>query len=337
MRFIDEVDIHVQSGDGGKGASSFRREKFVPFGGPDGGDGGRGGDVIFVADPGRNTLMELRGHALWRADSGRPGSRQRMFGRSGKSLEIRVPVGTRFHDSITGESLMDLTEIGQRWIAAVGGSGGLGNVHFKSSTNRAPRKCTPGAPGQERRLGLELLLMADVGLLGFPNAGKSTFIARVSAARPKIADYHFTTLVPSLGVVDMGMDGSFVLADIPGIIAGAADGAGLGHQFLRHIQRTRVHLHLLSLGPDELEPPEVRYEAIRRELHRYDEDLSTRPEIIALTKTDLVDDESVAEARAAVSAVAGGATVHAVSAVSGQGVRGLAGLLWQQLQEMDAS
>lgn len=336
MRFIDEVRIHVRSGKGGDGASSFRREKYVAFGGPDGGDGGRGGDIVLVADRNRNTLVELRGHALWKAEDGVRGQGRQMYGRRGKPTEIKVPVGTRVFDDATGEVLVDLTTEDARWTAATGGKGGLGNMHFKTATNRAPRKFTPGGPGEEKRLRLELMLMADVGLLGFPNAGKSTFISRVSSAKPKVADYPFTTLVPSLGVVDMGLDGSYVVADIPGLIAGAADGAGLGLQFLKHVQRTRVLLHLLSLGPDELEPPETRYLAIRRELARYDEDLTTRPEIIALTKTDLVDAEALEEARAAVSEAAGGAEVHALSSVRGDGIGPMKGRLWTLVQAEQA-
>jgi GTP-binding protein len=337
MRFIDEARILVCSGKGGDGASSFRREKFVPYGGPDGGDGGKGGDVVFIADPGRSTLSELRGKTQWKAEPGANGLGKRMYGRRGKAVEVRVPTGTRVFDEETGEVICDLTESDTQFVVAEGGRGGLGNVHFKTSTNRTPRKSTPGKPGVELRLRLELMLMADVGLLGFPNAGKSTFISRVSAARPKVADYPFTTLVPSLGVVDMGLDGSFVIADIPGLIEGAADGAGLGHQFLKHVQRTRVLLHLLSLGPDEQIPPEERYTAIRAELARYDEELTLRPEVIALTKTDLVDAEHLEEARCAVAEAANGAVVHAVSSVRGDGLRPLLGLLWQHVQELDLS
>ena len=333
MRFIDEARIQVRSGNGGDGASSFRREKFVPYGGPDGGDGGKGGDIVLIADPGRSTLSELRGKSLWKAEHGVNGLGKRMYGRRGKPTEIHLPVGTRVFDDETGEVLCDLTEERSRVVIAQGGRGGLGNVHFKTSTNRTPRKSTAGKPGEELTLKLELMLMADVGLLGFPNAGKSTFISRVSAARPKVADYHFTTLVPSLGVVDMGLEGSFVVADIPGLIEGAADGAGLGHRFLKHVQRTRVLLHLLSLGPDELAPPEERYAAIRAELARYDDDLTRRPEVIALTKTDLVDAEHLEEARAAVAEAAGGATVYAVSSVRGDGLRPLLGLLWQHVED----
>ena len=335
MRFVDEATIHVLSGAGGKGVSSFRREKFVPFGGPDGGDGGWGGDVILVASRSRNSLLELRGHALWRAKSGAHGSSSRKTGRSADPIEIKVPVGTRVFDHETDELIVDLTEEGAQVVVAKGGKPGLGNVHFKSSTNRTPRQCTPGEPGEERTLRLELMLMADVGLLGFPNAGKSTLISRVSAARPKVADYPFTTLAPNLGVVKMGLDGTFVIADIPGLIRGAADGAGLGHQFLRHVQRTRTLLHLVSLGPDEVEPPDERYAAIRDELQRYDPELATRRERVVLTKADLADETVVEEARLAIQARATGRRppeVHLISAVTGAGLESLLRATWRDVQ-----
>jgi GTP-binding protein len=222
MRFIDEAKISVQSGTGGDGCSSFRRERHVPFGGPDGGNGGRGGDVILVATNRKNTLQELRGHAIWKAKSGSQGSPRNCTGAAAKSVIIYVPCGTRIFDDSTNEQLIDLTDDGQSWVSAKGGNGGLGNLCFKSSVNRAPRRFTQGKPGEVKKLRLELILMADIGLLGFPNAGKSTLISRISAAKPKVADYPFTTLVPSLGVVDMGIEGSFVVADIPGLIRGAS-------------------------------------------------------------------------------------------------------------------
>ena len=274
MRFIDEVTIRVISGSGGKGCASFRREAFVPFGGPDGGDGGRGGNVVFVGDSGVNTLYQLRSRPFWRAEDGEPGRGSDCTGRSGPDLELPVPAGTRVFDDATGELLADVTEPGQRWVAAKGGQGGQGNTRFKTSTNRTPRQSTPGAAGEDRKLRLELLLMADVGLLGFPNAGKSTFISKVSAARPKIADYPFTTLTPNLGVVRVGDDGSFVVADIPGLIRGAAQGAGLGHQFLRHLQRNRILLHLVSLSEyDALEAEELDLKS-RADEEQEEEDLS---------------------------------------------------------------
>ena len=229
MKFIDEVQIVVESGKGGDGCSSFRREMHVAFGGPDGGDGGTGGDVILKTTRRKNTLLDLRSRPIWKAKSGVPGRPKKCTGAKGKSIEITVPVGTRVYDQQTGEQIIDLVDDEQQFVVAKGGKGGLGNIHFKSSTNRAPRKSTPGKPGEQKHLRLELLLMAEVGLLGYPNAGKSTFIRCVSAARPKVADYPFTTLAPKLGVVDMGIDGAYTIADIPGLIKGASDGIGLGH------------------------------------------------------------------------------------------------------------
>ena len=260
MRFVDEALIRVESGTGGDGCASFRREKGVPFGGPIGGDGGRGGDVVLLATSRRSSLLELRGRAIWRANAGQNGRGSRRTGANGHSLEIQVPVGTRVFDVETNEVLADLTTDEQRAVIAPGGRGGLVNTHFKTSTNRAPRKATKGKPGVELQLRLELMVMADVGLLGFPNAGKSTFISRVSAARQKWP----ITLSPPLfpvWAVGMGHDGSFVVADIPGLIEGAADGAGLGHQFLKHLSNPN---YLVSMGPDETEPVDVRYHALRR-------------------------------------------------------------------------
>jgi GTP-binding protein len=314
----------VASGCGGDGRASFRREKHVLYGGPDGGDGGRGGDVILEGDEGRNTLIELRGHAIWRARSGEAGGTSRKTGASADPVLIRVPVGTKVFDQATGLEVGDVTGHGQHLIVAKGGAPGVGNVHYKSSRNRAPRKFTLGKPGEEHRLRLELMLMADVGLLGFPNAGKSTLIRNVSAARPKVGDYPFTTQVPSLGVVKIGMD-SFVMADIPGLIEGAAQGAGMGHQFLRHVKRTRILLHLLSLGPDEPRTPAERYTAIRGELAAFDPRLAQRDEIIALTKTDLVDADEIAEALAGVAAAAGRdpEQIHRISAPTQHGTKAL--------------
>ena len=332
MRFIDEATIQVQSGAGGNGCASFRREKYVPFGGPDGGNGGRGGDVVLVATRRRTTLIELRGHALWRARNGTPGGSRMRTGACASHVVIEVPVGTRVFDAETDEVLADLTEDGFRWVAAKGGDGGLGNINFKSSTNRAPRKSTPGFPGEDKRIRLELMLMADVGLLGFPNAGKSTFISRVSAARPRVADYPFTTLAPNLGVVDMGIEGTFVIADIPGLIRGASEGAGLGHRFLKHVQRTRFLLHLVSLGPEEAESPVERYLAIREELVKFDEELAHRPEIIMLTKADVCSDADAQQHAEALRAVAPTREVFIASAVSGRGLRPVVGRLWTLLR-----
>jgi GTPase len=340
MRFLDEVRITVVSGDGGDGCSSFRREKYVPYGGPDGGDGGHGGDVVFVATRDRNTLLHLKTKPLWEAERGAHGKGKQMTGRSGESLEIEVPIGTRVFDAETKNLLADLTADGERWIAAEGGAGGLGNLRFKSSTNRAPRNRTPGKPGEERTLDLELMLMADVGLLGFPNAGKSTLVSRLSAARPRIADYPFTTLEPSLGVVDMGDDQSFVMADIPGLIEGSADGAGLGHQFLRHLGRTRLLLHLVSLspvdGPIEQGGVLARYRTIRGELEAYGEHLAGRPEIVVLTKRDAVDEDTARSAIQAFAATGIDAPI-AISAVTGEGLTALKAAVWGRLQSMTAA
>jgi len=354
MRFIDEVTVRVISGAGGKGCSSFRREAFVPYGGPDGGDGGRGGDVVFVADTGVNTLLHLRSRPFWRAESGEPGRGADCTGASGASLEVAVPLGTQAYDAETGELLADLTEPGQRWIAAKGGDGGQGNTRFKTSTNRTPRQTTPGFPGEDRELRLELRLVADVGLLGFPNAGKSTLISVISAARPKIADYPFTTLAPSLGVVDRGLDGAFVVADIPGLIRGASEGHGLGHQFLRHLLRTRLLLHLVSLSPvdalaasdpDATEAdgapgpadPVERYLALREELAAFDEALAALPEIIVLTKADLVDDAEVEATRDVLREVAPDREILTVSSATGAGLRELLDRTWLHIQGMLAA
>jgi GTP-binding protein len=331
MRFIDEARIRVYSGKGGDGCSSMRREKFVPFGGPDGGNGGRGGDVILCASTRRNTLMDLRGQSIFKAADGVRGLGSQKTGARGKCMEILVPVGTRVFDAESGETLADLTEDQASVVIAPGGLGGLGNLAFKSSTNRTPRKFTEGRPGVALVLQLELMVMADIGLLGFPNAGKSTFISRVSAARPKVADYPFTTLVPNLGVVDIGTEGSYVIADIPGLIEGAAEGAGLGHRFLKHLSRTRILLHLVSMGPDELDPVDQRYLALRRELGRFDSDLESRQELVVLTKSDLVDEAAISEARDALIRAAGRDDIHVISSVGGEGIDRLKYLAWTTL------
>jgi GTP-binding protein len=334
MKFVDEVEIVATSGKGGRGCSSFRREKYVAFGGPDGGDGGRGGHVYLVADRAVTTLYHLRHQTLWRAQPGEPGGTRLKTGSMGEDTRIRVPVGTivRLLDDEgepVGDPLFELLLDGDERLVAEGGKGGLGNTHFKTSTNRAPRKTTPGGPAQELRLRLELKLVADVGLLGFPNAGKSTLISTISAARPRIADYPFTTLVPHLGVVSMGTEGEFVVADIPGLIEGAAEGKGLGLRFLRHVERTRMLLHLVSLS--EQGDPLDRWRILRRELREYDPALAERPEIVVLTQVDAAEPELVAEARAAFTAELG-APPFVISAVTREGVPELVRAVWERLR-----
>ena len=292
MKFVDEATIEVHAGKGGDGIASFRREKFIPRGGPDGGDGGRGGSIHAVADRNINTLVEYRYARIHRARNGGKGQGSDCYGKAADDICLRVPVGTVIIDLTNGEILADLSADGQIASLAKGGQGGLGNIHFKSSTNRSPRQCTPGEPGESRSLKLELKVLADVGLLGLPNAGKSTFIRSVSAARPKVADYPFTTLHPNLGVVRVDENRSFVVADIPGLIEGAAEGAGLGHQFLRHLQRTRLLLHLVDLAPlDDGADPVNDARAIVEELRKYDESLYRKPRWMVLNKADLIAPE----------------------------------------------
>ena len=295
MKFVDEAQIHVQAGAGGNGCVSFRREKFIPLGGPDGGDGGDGGSVWLVADENLNTLIDFRHERRFKAQRGENGRGRQMFGKAGDDIEIRVPVGTAVTNVATEELIGDLTEHGQKLLVAQGGKGGQGNVHFKSSITRAPRRATPGSEGEEREIALELRLLADVGLLGFPNAGKSTFIRAVSAATPRVADYPFTTLQPHLGVVSVEAHRSFVIADIPGLIEGAADGAGLGIQFLRHIQRTRLLLHLVDLLPMDGSDPVEQVRAIEAELGKYDPELLRKPRWLVLNKADLLLPEEARE------------------------------------------
>ena len=291
MKFVDEAHIKVLAGDGGNGCISFRREKFIPFGGPDGGDGGFGGSVWLVADEGLNTLVDFRHQRSFKARRGENGMGSQMYGKGGEDTTIRVPVGTMITNVDTDEVIGDLTSDGQRMLVAQGGKGGLGNIHFKTSVNRAPRKSTPGTPGETRELKLELRLLADVGLLGFPNAGKSTFIRAVSAATPRVADYPFTTLVPNLGVVSLGVDSSFVIADIPGLIEGAADGAGLGIQFLRHVARTSLLLHLVDIAPVEGISVAGQVRAIEQELAKFNPELLERPRWLVLNKADMLDED----------------------------------------------
>jgi len=292
MKFIDEAKIEVIAGDGGAGSASMRREKFIEFGGPDGGDGGRGGSVYAIADRNINTLIDYRYSKTHLAKNGEPGRGADCYGRAGDDIELRMPVGTIITDFETGDLIADLTKHGERLCLAEGGVGGWGNIHFKSSTNRAPRQKTNGKPGARRKLKLELKVLADVGLLGMPNAGKSTLITAVSNARPKIADYPFTTLHPNLGVVRVGSERSFVIADIPGLIEGAAEGAGLGHRFLRHLQRTGVLLHLVDVAPfDENVDIAADAKAIVNELRKYDEALYQKPRWLVLNKVDMLQPE----------------------------------------------
>lgn len=325
MKFIDEARIEVMAGDGGNGSASFRREKFIPRGGPDGGDGGRGGSIFAVADRNINTLIDYRYTRMHRAERGENGGNKDCYGKSGEDIVLRMPVGTVISDFDTGEFIADLDVDGKRVRIARGGKGGLGNLHFKSSVNRAPRKRTMGEAGERRMLKLELKVLADVGLLGMPNAGKSTFIRAVSAAKPKVADYPFTTLAPNLGVVRTDENRSFVIADIPGLIEGAAEGHGLGHRFLRHLQRTRVLLHLVDLAPFDPEADPVHdAKAIVEELRKYDESLYHKPRWLALNKLDLIPEDERAERVAAFLDAYGAVERHFdISALTGDGCRPL--------------
>jgi GTP-binding protein len=326
MKFIDEALIEVHAGKGGDGSAAFRREKFVPRGGPSGGDGGRGGSIWAVADRNINTLVDYRFARIHRAKDGEPGRGADKYGRGAEDIELRVPVGTLVRDRADGALIADLAEHGQRALLAKGGQGGLGNLHFKSSVNRAPRQFTRGEPGESKDLSLELRVLADVGLLGLPNAGKSTFIRAVSSARPKVADYPFTTLNPSLGMVRVANDASFVVADIPGLIEGAAEGAGLGHQFLRHLSRTRLLLHLVDIAPvDPAADPARDARALALELKKYDAALHRKPRWLVFNKADMMESAEAA-------AQAAGAIVRklrwkgpwfVVSALSGKGCREL--------------
>ena len=335
MKFVDEARIEVQAGRGGDGCASFRREKFIPKGGPDGGDGGRGGSVWAVADHNINTLIEYRYQRRIAAGNGEHGRGSDCYGASGEDVELRVPVGTVVIDEESGHALADLARSGQRALIARGGAGGLGNLHFKSSTNRAPRQKTPGQPGEHRLLRLELKVLADVGLLGFPNAGKSTLISAVSNARPKVADYPFTTLHPHLGVVRVDGDSSFVIADVPGLIEGAAEGAGLGHRFLRHLSRTRLLLHVVDIAPiDEHADPVRQARALVGELRKFDPAVARKPRWIVLNKIDLVDagrrEQIAAEFRRRLRTKA---PLFLVSAATGEGCRELVYAVARYLSE----
>ncbi|MFK8054418.1 MAG: Obg family GTPase CgtA [Woeseiaceae bacterium] len=335
MKFVDEATMRVQAGNGGAGALSFRREKYIPRGGPDGGDGGRGGDVFLVADKSINTLVDFRVTRKFRADNGAPGAGRNCTGVSGEHLEVKVPVGTIIIDVDTQELIGDLKRDAEVLRVAAGGQGGLGNARFKSSVNRAPRKTTPGTHGEGRHLHLELKLLADVGLLGMPNAGKSTLIRAMSAARPKVADYPFTTLHPNLGVVSVGQAQSFVMADVPGLIPGAADGAGLGIRFLKHLQRTRLLLHLVDIAPPEgSETPADAVRDIAAELGKFDDKLAERPRWLVVNKCDLVDTETLATQKAELlAALDWDAPVFEVSAATGAGCEALSGAIMAWLHE----
>ena len=337
MKFFDEAKIEVIAGDGGNGIASFRREKFIPRGGPDGGDGGRGGSIWAIADRNLNTLIDYRYTRIFRAQRGENGRGSDCYGKAGEDMELRVPVGTVFSDIESGEVLADLDVDGKRALIAKGGQGGLGNIHFKSSTNRAPRQCTPGTPGEQRQLRLELKVLADIGLLGMPNAGKSTFIRSVSAAKPKVADYPFTTLHSNLGVVRVDQNRSFVIADIPGLIEGAAEGAGLGHQFLRHLQRTHLLLHLVDIAPFDPETaPLHEAKAIIEELRKYDESLYEKPRWLVINKIDLVpEDERQARIDALVEGYGRDIPHFVISAIQGEGCRELTFAIMDYLDQQN--
>ena len=337
MKFIDEATIKIYAGDGGNGVATFRREKYEPMGGPSGGDGGRGGSIIIEADRNINTLVDYRYTRSFRAQRGENGRSAECYGAKGEDMVLRVPVGTVVSDKSSGQMLVDLSEHGQRAMMAKGGNGGLGNVHFKSSLNRAPRQCTKGEPGEEFELYLELKVLADVGLLGMPNAGKSTFIRAVSAAKPKVADYPFTTLHPNLGVVRVDAERSFVIADIPGIIEGAAEGAGLGHQFLRHLARTSLLLHLVDIAPfDDAVDPVHEAKAIVEELKKYDEALYDKPRWLVLNKIDMLPN-SEEVVKAFVKDFGWKGRVFAISAISGLGCKELTYAIMQHIEENRAT
>lgn len=324
MKFVDEATILVVAGDGGNGCVSFRREKYIPRGGPDGGDGGDGGDVYLIADENLNTLIDYRFEKSFRAERGQNGQSRDCTGKRGKDIEVKVPVGTRVIDQGTGETLGDMTRHGQKLMVGKGGWHGLGNTRFKSSVNRSPRQKTMGTPGEKRDLQLELMLLADVGMLGLPNAGKSTFIRAVSAAKPKVADYPFTTLVPSLGVVRMDSEQSFVVADIPGLIEGAADGAGLGIRFLKHLERCRVLLHLIDIDPIDESDPVENARIILGELEKYSEKLFNKPRWLVFNKIDLIsEEEAQSRTKAVAEALGWEDKYYLISAASRTGVNEL--------------
>src|SRR5262245_7624911 len=330
--FVDEIDIFVKGGDGGAGCVSFRREKFVPRGGPDGGDGGDGGSVLLEADPAITTLLDFHYQRHYTAERGQHGKGANKHGRSGSDTVLRVPLGTVVSQRDTGDLLGDLTTPGQRLLAAAGARGGRGNARFTSSTNRAPRRADLGRAGEERWIHMELKLLADVGVIGVPNVGKSTLVSRVSAAKPKIADYPFTTLTPTLGIVRADEHRSFVIADVPGLIAGAAEGKGLGHRFLRHVERTRLLIHLIDLDPANGRDPVDDYRTIDDELRAYSEELAARLQIVVANKADLPETEDRCR-RLHEFCAARGLPFHAISAVTGQGLPALVGEVANRLAE----
>ncbi|MDW5376183.1 Obg family GTPase CgtA [Halomonas sp. HP20-15] len=334
MQFVDEASIIVEAGNGGSGCLSFRREKYVPKGGPDGGDGGHGGSVYLIGDDALNTLIDFKYQRFYKAQNGQPGQGRQMSGKAGDELHVKVPVGTTVIDEDTLEVIADVTEIGQVVLVAQGGRRGLGNIHFKSSTNRAPRRTTPGTPGERRNLRLEMKVMADVGLLGMPNAGKSTLIRAVSAAKPKVANYPFTTLVPNLGVVKLGTHEHFVMADVPGLIEGASDGAGLGLRFLKHLTRTRLLLHVVDVAPFDESDPVDSARAIARELEQFSPALAERPRWLVLNKLDLLHEaEREARAQAIVDALGWQGPVFRTSAISSEGTAPLVQAVYRWLTE----
>jgi GTP-binding protein len=322
VKFVDSCEVKIVAGNGGNGCVAFRREKYVPFGGPAGGDGGKGGDVVFVGDDGKTTLLDVALQRKLEAPRGEHGRGKDQYGKAGKELVIGVPVGTQGIDVATGELVFDVDAKGKRVVVARGGRGGRGNIHFATALDRAPRRADPGEAGEEKNLRLELKVLADVGLLGFPNVGKSTFIRAVSRARPKVADYPFTTLIPHLGVVQAGEDASFVIADIPGLIPGAAEGAGLGIRFLKHVERTRALLHLVSVDYGEGRDPLADFDAINSELAKFDPELAKRPQIVAMSKGDLPEVQD-AWKKAKKRFARRGVDLKLVSAATGEGVREL--------------
>ena len=336
MNFVDDIDVRVAAGSGGHGCLSFRREKYIPRGGPDGGDGGDGGSVFFIASDATNTLVDFRISKIYRAENGTQGSGKNMTGKSGADLEIIVPVGTTISDLDTQEEIGDLKKHGDRIKVAQGGEGGLGNARFKSSTNRSPRKITKGQEGESRHLQLELKLIADIGLLGMPNAGKSSLIRKMSSAKPKVADYPFTTLYPNLGVVSVGMLQSFVMADIPGLIQGAAEGSGLGLEFLRHLERTKILLHILDISPDNVEMEPIHaFNDIDSELKKYSEELYKKPRWLVFNKIDLVAPSDLdLMCEKIIDAIGWQGKVLRVSALSGEGCDIIAKNVMEELDKM---